>query len=108
MGEEHEYSSTFFGLGATLILTYLADLYGPFWWLWHPELQEAAANPDASLIAWLEGGAANIDPQQGFKYELDPNDQMLYIGFDRATGTTLKGSIRHLLWDPGCGGNGSW
>jgi len=109
VASEPVYRSTFVGLGASAILHYLADLNGQLkWWLWHPELQEAAANPNASLIAWLKGGAGNIDPQQGFKYELDPNDQMLYIGFDRATGRTLTGSIRHLLWDPGCGGNGSW
>lgn len=106
---EPGYRSTFVGLGASAILHYLVDLYGSLqWWLWHTELQEVVTNPDNFLIAWLEGAPANIGPQKEFQYELDPNDQMLYIGFDRATETTLTGSIRHLLWDPGCGGNGSW
>ncbi|MCE7981361.1 MAG: hypothetical protein DYG89_09235 [Caldilinea sp. CFX5] len=102
------YRSTFIGLGASAILHYLADLNGQLtWWLWHHQLQEAATNPKNFLIAWLEGGAANIAPQKELNYELDPNDQMLYIGFDSASGTILKGSISHLLFDPGCGWKGN-
>lgn len=101
------YRSTFIGLGANAILHYLADLYGSQnWWLWHKELQEAVANPTAFLIAWLEGDAANVGPQQEFKYELDPNEQLLYIGVDPVTGRSFKGAIALIKGDPGCFGSG--
>lgn len=103
---EHQVRSTFIGLGARAILHYMAGLYGQHWWLWHKELQEAATNPHNSFIAWLEGEAANVGPQQEYKYELDPNEQRLYIGVDPFTGQSFEGTLVSFAGDPGCFGSG--
>ena len=104
---EGETPSTFIGLGASAILHYLVKLNGPLYWLAHSELTNAAKNPENFVIAWLKGGSPSTAPAQEFKYELDPNEQMLYIGFDPVTGTTFEGELFQYAGDPGCRGYGN-
>ncbi|MFN8489475.1 MAG: hypothetical protein U0350_17970 [Caldilineaceae bacterium] len=98
--------STFIGLKAQPFLNQLANYQGRDAFLNYPALINAAKNPNADVIAWLQGGAPVIGPlPPNLKFELDPNAIKFYIGYDPQSGTSFNGWLSDLVDDPGCQGS---